>query len=99
VPEEDAFATTARVTDQALFYKQEETRSPTSPPGHRGGRGHGGAPAYSIRGHCSPGQEKLTVAATGKDPLTGKMRTEEYTVKGPLAVMLTTTRTDFDQEP
>jgi hypothetical protein len=93
VPEEDALHY-SRVTDQALFYKQEDALA------HKllaieEAAGMGGA-AYSIRAMQSA--KKLTVAATGKDPLTGKMRTEEYTVKGPLAVMLTTTRTDFDQE-
>ena len=93
VPEEDALHY-SRVTDQALFYQHEDALA------HKllaieEAEGMGGA-AYSIRAMQS--QKKLTVAATGKDPTTGKMRTEEYNVRGPLAVMLTTTRTDFDQE-
>lgn len=93
VPDEDSLHY-SRVTDQALFYKEEDALM------HKllaieEADGMGGA-AYSIRAMQSA--KKLTVAATGKDPSTGKMRTEEYTVKGPLAVMLTTTRTDFDQE-
>jgi DNA primase len=42
--------------------------------------------------------KKITVAATGKDPQTGKMRTEEYTVRGPVAVMLTTTAAELEGE-
>jgi hypothetical protein len=57
--------------------------------------GVGGA-AYSIRNIQSAG--KITVAATGKDPGSGKMKTETYTVKGPVAVMLTTTAAELDQE-
>jgi hypothetical protein len=57
--------------------------------------GVGGA-AYSIRNIQSAG--KITVAATGKDPGSGKMKTEQYTVKGPVSVMLTTTAAEIDQE-
>jgi len=93
VPEED-YEKYTRVTDQALFYKEEESLV------HKilaieEDAGVGGA-AYSIRNIQSSG--KITVAATGKDPGTGKMRTENYTVKGPVSVMLTTTAADLDQE-
>ena len=93
VPDEDSLHY-SRVTDQALFYQSEDALA------HKllaieEADGMGGA-AYSIRAMQSA--KRLTVAATAKDPTTGKMRTEQYTVRGPLAVMLTTTRTDFDQE-
>lgn len=83
-----------RITDQALFYKDENSMV------HKilaieEAEGMGGA-AYSIRNIQSA--KKITVAATGKDPGTGKMKTEEYTVKGPVCVMITTTATDVDQE-
>jgi DNA primase len=83
-----------RVTDQALFYKEEDSLA------HKilaieEDAGMGGA-AYSIRNIQSSGE--ITVAATGKDPGTGKMKTENYTVKGPVAVMLTTTAAEIDQE-
>jgi hypothetical protein len=42
--------------------------------------------------------DELRVAATGKDPATGTMRTQEYTVKARTAVMMTTTDPDFDEE-
>jgi DNA primase catalytic core len=93
VPEEDCVKYT-RVTDQALFYKDEDSLV------HKilaieEEEGMGGA-AYSIRNIQS--SKKITVAATGKDPLTGKMRTEEYTVKGPVAVMITTTAAELEGE-
>jgi DNA primase catalytic core len=93
IPEEESIKYT-RVTDQALFYKDEDSLV------HKilaveEAEGMGGA-AYSIRNIQSAG--KITVAATGKDPGTGKMKTEEYTVKGPVCVMITTTATAIDQE-
>lgn len=54
-----------------------------------------GGAAYSIRNIQSA--KKITVAATGKDQ-NGRMKTEEYTVKGPVCVMITTTATEIDQE-
>jgi DNA primase catalytic core len=93
VPEED-FVKYTRVTDQALFYKDEDSLV------HKilaieEEEGMGGA-AYSIRNIQS--SKKITVAATGKDPVSGKMRTEEYTVKGPVAVMITTTAAELEGE-
>jgi len=93
VPDED-YESYTRVTDQALFYKKEDALV------HKilaieEDAGVGGA-AYSIRNIQSAG--KITVAATGKNPGSGKMETEDYTVKGPVAVMLTTTAAEQDQE-
>ena len=93
VPDEDYIKYT-RVTDQALFYKDEDSLV-NKILAIEEAEGMGGA-AYSIRNIQSA--KKITVAATGKDPGTGKMRTEEYTVKGPVCVMITTTATDVDQE-
>ncbi|MCP3663638.1 MAG: toprim domain-containing protein, partial [Gammaproteobacteria bacterium] len=93
VPPED-YVKYTRITDQALFYKDEDSLM------HKilaieEEVGMGGA-AYSIRNIQSA--KKITVAATGKDPGTGKMRTEEYTVNGPIAVMITTTAADLEGE-
>ena len=93
VPDEDYIKYT-RVTDQALFYKDENSLV-NKILAIEEAEGMGGA-AYSIRNIQSA--KKITVAATGKDPSTGKMRTEEYTVNGPVSVMITTTQTDVDQE-
>jgi len=40
----------------------------------------------------------LTIASTGKDPHTGRLVTHEYRVEGPVAIFLTTTATDLDEE-
>jgi DNA primase len=93
VPDED-YVKYTRITDQALFYKDEDSIA------HKilaieEEVGMGGA-AYSIRNIQS--SKKITVAATGKDPGTGKMRTEEYTVNGPVAVMITTTAAELEGE-
>ena len=93
VPEED-YVKYTRITDQALFYKDEDALV------HKiiaieEDQGMGGA-AYSIRNIQS--SKKITVATTGKDPSTGKMKTEEYTVKGPVAVMITTTQAELEGE-
>ncbi|MBA4394818.1 MAG: hypothetical protein C0407_14805, partial [Desulfobacca sp.] len=93
MPSED-YEKYTRVTDQSLFYKEEDSLV------HKilaieEDVGMGGA-AYSIRNIQSSGE--ITVATTGKDPGTGKMKTENYTVKGPVAVMLTTTAAEIDQE-
>ncbi len=93
VPDED-YVKYTRITDQALFYKEEDALVHKI-LGIEEAVGMGGA-AYSIRNIQSA--NKITVAATGKDPATGKMRTEEYTVKGPVAVMITTTAAELEGE-
>jgi len=93
VPEED-YVKYTRITDQALFYKDEDSLV-NKILAIEEEVGMGGA-AYSIRNIQS--SKKITVAATGKDPGTGKMKTEEYTVRGPVAVMITTTAADVEGE-
>jgi DNA primase len=93
VPDQD-YESYTRVTDQALFYKKEDSLV------HKilaieEDAGVGGA-AYSIRNIQSAG--KITVAVTGKDPGSGKMETEDHTVNGPVAIMLTTTTSELEQE-
>ena len=92
IPDEDYIKYT-RVTDQALFYKEEDSLV-NKILAIEEAEGMGGA-AYSIRNIQSA--KKITVAATGKDQ-NGRMKTEEYTVKGPVCVMITTTATEIDQE-
>jgi len=43
-------------------------------------------------------QGSLTMASTGKDPLTGKLETQDYKVEGPVMLFLTTTAADVDEE-
>ena len=93
VPGED-YVKYTRITDQALFYKDEDSLV-NKILAIEEEVGMGGA-AYSIRNIQSC--KKITVAATGKDAATGKMKTEEYTVKGPVAVMITTTAAELEGE-
>jgi DNA primase catalytic core len=86
VPEEDLVRYT-RLTGQALFYKEEDALvHKVLAIDEEAGAAEA---AYSIRNLQSA--QVLTVAATRTDPQTGKLRTEEYRVKGPVFIMFTTT--------
>ncbi len=83
-----------RLTDQALFYKESDSLK------HKilaieELDGTSGA-IYSIRSIQS--SKKITIAYTGKDAVTGKLKTEENTVEGPLMVFITTTAVEIDGE-
>jgi len=52
--------------------------------------------SYALKLLQSEGE--LTIASTGKDPNTGRMETQEYHVEGPVAIVLTTTSIDIDEE-
>lgn len=52
--------------------------------------------SYSLKLLQSEG--KISIASTGKDPVTGKMITHEYTVEGPVMLMISTTSIDIDPE-
>ena len=52
--------------------------------------------AYALKLLQSDGE--LTIASTGKDEATGNLVTKQYTVKGPVMLMLTTTAIDVDEE-
>lgn len=93
IPAED-FIKYTRLTDQALFYKDTKSLA------HKilaieELDGMTGA-IYSIRTIQS--SKKITVAYTGKDPVTGEMKTGENTVEGPLMVFITTTQVEIDGE-
>ena len=93
VPDEDKVAYT-RMTDQSLFY-QDENALVHKVLALEEAEGLGGA-AYSLRALQS--SKSLNIATTTKDPATGKMKTEHYHVNGPVAVLLTTTQPDLDEE-
>lgn len=93
VPDEDKVHYT-RLTSQALFY-QEETALVHKVLALEEAEGLGEA-AYSLRALQS--SKKITVATTTKDPVSGKMKTEHYSVQGPVAVLLTTTQAALDEE-
>lgn len=93
VPEED-FIKYTRLTDQALFYKEVDSLK------HKilaieELDGMNGA-IYSIRSIQS--SKKITIAYTGKDPMTGDLKTGENSVEGPLMVFITTTAVEIDGE-
>lgn len=92
IPEEDAIKYT-RLTDQALFYKGGSLAHKLLAIEELDGMN--GA-LYSIRTIQS--SKKITIAYTGKDPVSGKMQTEENTVEGPLMVFITTTQAEIDGE-
>jgi DNA primase len=92
IPEED-FIKYTRLTDQALFYKDGTLAHKILAIEELDGMN--GA-MYSIRTIQS--SKKITIAYTGKDPVTGKMKTEENTVEGPLMVFITTTEAEIDGE-
>ena len=52
--------------------------------------------SYALKLLQSEGE--LTIASTGKDATTGRMKTEEYHVEGPVAILPTTTSIDIDEE-
>ena len=52
--------------------------------------------AYALKLLQSQGE--LTIASTGKDPVTGKLVTQEYRVEGPVMIFLTTTAIELDEE-
>lgn len=52
--------------------------------------------AYALKLLQSEGE--LRIASTGKDPATGRLVTHDYSVRGPVALFLTTTAIDVDEE-
>ncbi|MET3139514.1 DNA primase [Undibacterium sp. GrIS 1.2] len=52
--------------------------------------------SYALKLLQSEGE--LTMASTGKDPVTGNLVTQPYRVEGPVALLLTTTARDLDEE-
>jgi hypothetical protein len=52
--------------------------------------------SYALKLLQSEGE--LTIASTGKNPTSGRMETQEYHVEGPVAILLTTTSADLDEE-
>jgi hypothetical protein len=52
--------------------------------------------AYALKLLQSEGE--LVIASTGKDPQTGELKAQEYTVRGPVMLFTTTTAADIDPE-
>ena len=93
VPSEDRVHYSA-VTGQSLFYMGElgvkhKVLAISEEEGAR-------EAAYALKLLQSQGE--LTIASTGKDPVTGRLITHEYKVEGPVMLFLTTTAIEVDEE-
>lgn len=91
VPPEDR-KTFSAMTGQSLYYMgetdlQHKILAVVEEEGNR--------TAYALKLLQSEGE--LTIASTGKDR-SGRLVTEEYRVKGPVMIFLTTTKIDIDEE-
>lgn len=93
VPAEDKVKYSA-MTGQSLFYMGESNLK------HKAlaiVEEEGASKAsYALKLLQSEGE--LTIASTGKDPLSGNLITQQYRVEGPVALMVTTTARDIDEE-
>ena len=93
VPEEERVAYSA-MTGQSLFYLGEaDLKHKALAIAEEEGARHA---SYALK--LLQSQGTLTIASTGKDPATGKLVTQDYRVEGPVALMLTTTAIDLDEE-
>ncbi len=93
VPEEDKVIYSA-MTGQSLYYMgggdlKHKILAISEEEGVR-------QASYALKLLQSEGS--LRIASTGKDPSTGRMETQEYTVEGPVMLFLTTTSYEIDEE-
>lgn len=93
VPEEERVKYSA-MTGQSLFYMGETNlkHKVLAIVEEEGAR----CASYALKLLQSEGE--LTIASTGKDPDSGNLITQEYRVEGPVALLLTTTARDLDEE-
>jgi len=93
VPDEERVKYSA-MTGQSLFYMGETNLK------HKAlaiVEEEGAARAsYALKLLQSEGE--LTIASTGKDPQSGNLITQQYRVEGPVALLVTTTARDIDEE-
>jgi DNA primase catalytic core len=82
------------MTGQALFYMGEkELKHKVLAVSEEEGAQRA---AYALKLLQSEGV--LTIASTGKDPVSGKHVTHEYRVEGPVMIFITTTAVEMDEE-
>ncbi len=93
VPEEDKRVYSA-MTGRSLYYlgQQDLTHKVLAIAEEEGAS----QAAYALKLLQSEGQ--LTIASTGKESKTGRLTTQTYAVSGPVALLLTTTALDLDEE-
>ncbi|CAG0929101.1 DNA primase [Rhodocyclaceae bacterium] len=93
VPEEDQVKYSA-MTGQSLFYMGETNlRHKVLALVEEEGASRA---SYALKLLQSEGE--LTIASTGKDPASGNLITQQYRVEGPVALLVTTTARDIDEE-
>ena len=93
VPEEERVSYSA-MTGQSLFYMGEKDlqHKVLAIVEEEGAE----RASYALKLLQSEGE--LSIASTGKDPKSGRLVTHEYRVEGPVAIFLTTTAIDLDEE-
>ncbi len=93
VPEEERVHYSA-MTGQSLFYMSErDLKHKVLAIAEEKGAEQA---SYALKLLQSEGE--LTIASTGKDPQSGRLVTHEYRVEGPVAILLTTTAAEIDDE-
>jgi DNA primase catalytic core len=93
VPEEERVKYSA-MTGQALFYMGDvDLKHKVLAIVEEEGAARA---SYALKLLQSEGE--LTIASTGKDPETGNLVTQPYRVEGPVALLVTTTARDLDEE-
>jgi hypothetical protein len=93
VPPEELVAYSA-MTDQSLYYVESKALS------HKvlfvSEEAGAARASYALKLLMTDG--RLSIASTGKDKATGRLRTSSYEVAGPVAFLMTTTATEIDPE-
>ena len=93
MPEEERIQYSA-MTGQSLFYMSEQDlRHKILALVEEEGAERA---SYALKLLQSEGE--LTIASTGKDAQSGRLVTHEYRVEGPVAILMTTTAVDLDEE-
>jgi DNA primase catalytic core len=93
VPEEQRVQYSA-MTGQSLFYMGEtDLQHKVLAIVEEGGAQRA---SYALKLLQSEGE--VSIASTGKDPMSGRHITHEYRVKGPVMIFMTTTAIDIDEE-
>lgn len=92
VPKEERVKYSA-MTGQALYYLDGDLKHKVLAIVEEEGAARA---AYALKLLQSEGE--LTIASTGKDPDTGNLITQPYRVEGPVALIVTTTARDLNEE-
>jgi len=92
VPAEERVKYSA-MTGQALFYMDADLKHKVLAIVEEEGAARA---SYALKLLQSEGE--LTIASTGKNPETGNLVTQPYRVEGPVALLVTTTARDLDEE-